>query len=108
MLVDGHAVRSLAELIAACCGNGDYSDIQSSSLEGRMVRPGDTVAYIDLPVNAKNGAAALALDRARQANRIESRLCYCSVFDDCWLAQSDDPTPDPVAQCRPLAHPYRE
>jgi hypothetical protein len=108
ILVDRRPVRTLDELIAACCAKGDYSDISASSLEGRMIRPGDTVPYIDLPVDETNRAAALALDRARRADRIETRLCYCSVFNDCWLAQSDDPTPDPVNQCVPLARPYRE
>jgi hypothetical protein len=108
VLVDGRPVQSLEQLIAACCAKGDYSAVNASSLEGRMVRPGDSVTYIDLPVNEANREAALTLDGARRSKRIITRLCYCSVFDDCWMAQNNDPTPDPVPQCAPVAHPYRE
>jgi hypothetical protein len=108
VLVDGRPVQSLDQLIAACCARGDYSGISTAYLEGRMVRPGDSVTYIDFPVSDANRDAALVLDRARQSKRIVTRLCYCSVFDDCWLARSNDPTPDPVSHCAPVALPYRE
>jgi len=106
--VDGRPVQTLHELIDACCVKGDYSGLSASTLLGRMVRPGDTVPYIDLPANKGNAREVLALDRARQSNRITTRLCYCSVFDDCWIADSRDPTPDPVDQCVAPRRPYKE
>ena len=108
VFVDRHAVRSLHELIDACCTRGDYSGIATSTLYGRMVRPGDSVAYIDFPIRAGNRAQVVALDEARKANRITTRLCYCSVFNDCWIAESTDPTPNAVKQCRPPARAYRD
>jgi hypothetical protein len=108
VLVDGRPVETLNELIHACCVRGDYSGISSSTLQGRMVRPGDTVPYIDFPRAAANGPQLLALDTARKSDRIAARLCYCSVFEDCWIASSRDPTPDPVNQCAASKHPYRE
>ena len=106
--VDGHPVQNLHQLIDACCARGNYSSISTSTLIGRMVRPGDTVPYIDFPIDSGNEEQVAALDRARKANRIATRLCYCSVFDDCWIAASTDPTPDPVNQCRPANVAYRE
>jgi len=108
VFVGGRAVQSLDQLLASCCSKGGYTGITASSLDGRMVRPGDSVTFIDLPVTDANREAALALDRARQSKRIVTRLCYCSVFDDCWIARSDDPTPDPIDHCAPVAQPYRE
>ena len=108
LLVDGRPVQTLHQLIDACCVKGDYSGIATSTLYGRMVRPGDTVPYVDFPLRGSNRAQVVALDTARKASRIATRLCYCSVFNDCWLARSDDPTPDAVNQCTPPARPYRE
>jgi hypothetical protein len=108
VLIDGRPVQTLHQLIDACCLKGDYIGLVSSSLEGRMVRAGDSVSYIDLPVTSANFAQAVTLDQARQKNRIRTRLCYCSVFDDCWMADSRDPTPDAIKQCVPPATPYRE
>ena len=108
VLVDGGAVTNLHELINGCCRKGNYSGLVTSSLNGRMIRAGDTVTYIDLPVSAATFEQAVALDKARQANRIVTRLCYCSVFDDCWMATSTDPTPDSVKQCTAPAKAYRE
>ena len=108
VLVDGRPVQSLDALLDACCGPGDHADLYSSSLEGRMVRPGDSVAFVDYRETPGNRSRLLALDVARLADRVETRLCYCSVFNDCWLAQSDDPTPNPVNSCVAPAKPYRE
>ena len=108
IFVDGRPVKRLAELIAACCGHGNYSGLGSSSLEGRMVRPGDKVSFVSFAVGPETRESAAALDQARQSDRIVTRLCYCSVFDDCWISDSRDPTPDPVNQCAPVKVPYRE
>jgi len=108
VFVDGRPVETLRQLIDACCGKGDYSGMATSTLYGRMVRPGDGVRYIDFPLKAGNVAQVVALDKARKTNRIRTRLCYCSVFNDCWVAESTDPTPNEVRECRPPAKPYRE
>jgi hypothetical protein len=108
VLIDGHPVRSLHELLLACCGQGDDANVSSSTLTGRMVRPGDSVKFVDLEAGKGASDRMSAFDRARQSNRIVTRLCYCSVFNDCWIADSRDPTPDPVNQCAPLKRPYKE
>jgi hypothetical protein len=106
--VDGRPVEGVAQLLRGCCGRGDYAAVSTSTLRGRMVRPGDSVDYVVFADASGSDAAAAAFDRARQSDRIVTRLCYCSVFDDCWVADSRDPTPDPVKQCGPVASPYRE
>ena len=73
-----------------------------------MVRPGDKVSFVSFAVGPETRESAAALDQARQSDRIVTRLCYCSVFDDCWISDSRDPTPDPVNQCAPVKVPYRE
>ncbi len=107
ILVDGKPVRDLEGLIAACCGQDNVAGFSASSLEGRMVRPGDTVAYVEFrPASAAD--ERLPALSGRNSDRITTKLCFCSVFDDCWIAASHDPTPNPVKACVPPAHPYRE
>jgi hypothetical protein len=106
--VDRRPISTLQQLLDACCTKGDYSGLSSSTLQGRMVRSGDTVAFIDFVKSASNDEQVLSLDRARRAGRITTRLCYCSVFEDCWIADSRDPTPDPVNQCTAPKIAYRE
>jgi hypothetical protein len=109
LLVNNRPVEHLSQLIEACCsGRGDYSKIENSSLMGRMVRPGDVVHYIVLPMTPTNAPAFAALERARRSDQIVTKLCYCSVFDDCWMADSRDPTPDPVQQCPMPQHPFKD
>lgn len=108
ILVDGHPVETLEGLVDACCGKGNYAGFSASSLEGRMVRPGDTVGYLDFRPASATDERLKGLTGSRNATRITTRLCYCSVFDDCWIAASDDPTPNAVKSCLPPAHPYRE
>lgn len=108
ILVDGRPVRNLSQLIEACCGLVRYEGTLTSTLRGRMVRPGDTVGYISLPKSGPNAAATLALDRARQSDRIVTRLCYCSVFEDCWTSDSTNPNPTPVDSCVPPKTPYTD
>ena len=108
LLVDDRPVGSLSELLRACCGGNDYSGLATSTLLGRMIRPGTTIAYVNMPPG-RSQAATDALDRARVQDRIEARLCYCSVFDECWTVSSKGSArPVPVRQC-PMPQPqYRE
>jgi hypothetical protein len=32
-------------------------------------------------------------------SRIEMSICYCSVYDDCWIARRQSPVQEPVARC---------
>lgn len=108
ILVDRRPVQTLEDLVDACCGKGNYAGFTASSLEGRMVRPGDSVTYVDFRPASGDDARLEALTGAGNATRIVTRLCYCSVFEDCWTAVSEDPTPNPVKSCAAPAHPYRE
>jgi hypothetical protein len=98
--VDGRPVSNLSELLKACCTARDYSGLTTSTLLGRMLRPGEEVNYISLKPTAATIEAATQLDEARQKNRIAATLCYCSVFDECWTATSTGAVrPVTVKQC---------
>ncbi|MFL6829031.1 MAG: hypothetical protein ACJ8D5_00240 [Sphingomicrobium sp.] len=109
ILVDGRPVPDLRALLDACCGKLDFEGLGTSTLLGRMIRPGEEYAYILMPAQARTQAAVRALNVARQSDRIETRICYCSVFGDCWTQNSrTSQSPKAVEQC-PMPQPqYRE
>jgi hypothetical protein len=107
--VDGRPVGSVRELLAACCGApADFRGLVTSTLLGGMIRPGESVSWIRMPVDAANLAAATRLDQARKAGRIQTRICYCSVFDECWSRGDGDRRPQPAAQCPAAQTLYTE
>lgn len=55
--------------------------------------------------NDTNAELWRAVDMARQTGRIQMRACYCSVFDECWIAETNVFPPTPVASCEPGASP---
>jgi hypothetical protein len=67
----------------------------------RVLAPGETVTLLD----TRDPALVRALLAAVARDRIGLAACYCSIFDDCWLAESGDPPrdPAPVDACPAIA-----
>ena len=109
MLVDNKPQPDFAAVLRACCGDPrKFSNPVTSTLLGDMIRPGERVNYLELRATRQNLASLIAVDKARQT-RIVTRLCYCSVFGDCWfMTSTDEQPPRKVAQCAPVATMYRQ
>lgn len=71
----------------------------SQPMSERFIAPNTEVLALRWPRTEENAALWAALDRARQTGRITVSACYCSVFDDCWLAQTRQFPPQEVASC---------
>jgi hypothetical protein len=96
-LFDGKPVRET--FLADCCGASSMEGVISSSLDGTMLRAGKRIDYFQYSRTPANSAAFERLDQVRKAGRLVTRLCYCSVFDECWERSSRDDRPRPVEQC---------
>ncbi|WP_341631481.1 hypothetical protein [Sphingomonas agri] len=121
MTVNGRPVRDFNTLIDHCCapgllqsasvGSKQFRGIRSgevilSRLRDRMIRPGEAVDAFDWPMTPANQAV---LDRLRSqyaTNAVNTSICYCSVFDDCWVRTDEDRRPVPVKQCPAARVPY--
>ena len=108
---NGRPVRNDRELLAACCGlepgmlpsiadaHGDPAEtkriakisLSSSNLAGRVMVARDGDFFLTLPLSDPSAPVFDKLNTARQ--KVEMRVCYCSVFDECW--RSDLKTMDP-------------
>jgi hypothetical protein len=103
LLHDGTPVRDIDELLARCCaGDGgaaarDQLQFLSSGIQRRVVGADEWIALLRVPQPQPVHPLWNALDRER--HRMELRVCYCSVLDDCWVLDSTEDEPEPVRQC---------
>ena len=121
--VDGHPVPDFKTLVDRCCGAGllrssqrstkqfrgnGSGEVITSTLHDRMIRPGEAVEAFDWPMTPVNQPAIDKLKAGFASNRINTSICYCSVFNDCWLRTDDNRRPSAVKQCPMPAVPYRQ
>lgn len=96
LLLNGEPVRDWEHAVRQVRGDVT-APVGRSFVSGRVLRPDETINLISTADAelARRFQAAIA----DPANSIT--YCYCSIFDDCWLADSrrDLQNPEPVENC---------
>jgi hypothetical protein len=106
--VDGRPVSDFNELLEACCGGKADARIASSTLLNRMIQAGQSLEYVIAFGPAVESPPGKALIQASATDRIVTSICYCSVFEECWVnSSSRDSRPRRVAACPIPAVQYR-
>lgn len=85
---DGKPVRGVRELVAACCSTGSDSPglaWRLSSANGEILRPGEEKNFLYI---RKVDDKALWARVNEAQNKVAVKVCYCSVFDECWVMSS--------------------
>ncbi|MFC5478512.1 hypothetical protein [Massilia suwonensis] len=106
---DGKPVGNLTELLQKCC-SAEPEEARNldarGGIAGSLIRPGAMVQMFDWSETATPSPALLALHK--QMDKISWSTCYCSVFDDCYVTNSDDDTkPRAIEQCTLPAKTFR-
>jgi hypothetical protein len=86
VIVDDKPQLSWAQALESLIGPINTT-FGSSTLGGRVIRAGETVYPLTLmgePAQRLEDALSGSADRSQ---RIAMRICYCSVFDQCWLKE---------------------
>jgi hypothetical protein len=100
---DGKPMKNWHEVLAAL---GFHDGIRSSttSFSGDVIPPSlnRETAIAAIRVNQAEPAAAFKAAVARFAIDV----CYCSVYDDCWIAHWDRPKVDAVDRCEAKEAPF--
>ena len=110
MFWKGQPQPSLAALIHSCCAAAATDlDISYGSTHGIVLRPGQNQYFLTFPRNARNQALLAALRPG--LHNMSFRYCYCSAFNECWLAIDQfggpkDLSPPPVRSCPRPPVPY--
>jgi hypothetical protein len=94
VLVDRRPVRTWNEAVRALTGEGEPRLVYSSFRRGTVLPAGASRTLLTLP----DGDRALVFWREAQT-RLETVTCYCSVYDECWRASSEEEEPRPVRAC---------
>jgi hypothetical protein len=93
--VDGTPLRDWAEVSRALTGQAIPDLVYSSLHGGSVLLPDKTMTVVKIPP----GDAALKFWEQAQTERLSIRVCYCSLYGDCWLSDSHTGEPSSVGAC---------
>jgi hypothetical protein len=86
------------DILGACCSDRPQDlALGYGSVIGEVIRPGENVMFAQIDPAKVPADAWQRFDAER--TKIGVRLCYCSVFDDCWIAGETGDKPRPVEVC---------
>jgi hypothetical protein len=94
VIVDGKPARTWSKVVRGLIDQPDPGLVYSSFGRGRVIPAGATRVLLTLPP----GDPARSFWQAAQT-RLETIVCYCSVYDECWRADSRAKEPEPVRAC---------
>ncbi|MEM9740787.1 MAG: hypothetical protein AAF829_13075 [Pseudomonadota bacterium] len=84
--LDGEQVSDLDQVILDTVGEElafSYETYVTTSLDEKVLAPGESVTVFGVPANQANTGAFL-----RGVNgRVTLATCYCSIHGDCWLSE---------------------
>jgi hypothetical protein len=91
VLVDGKPYRDGLDRIDSLIRKlaGKAIDYNYTNVEPRVIAPGEEIAFLEFD----EPSALHVLDSALKGHSIAMEICYCSVFDDCWLLKRGSVTP---------------
>jgi hypothetical protein len=96
LVLDGEVARDWVQAVDIVGGDAD-SSVSRTFIGGRVLRPEETVEMIR--TTDRDLARLFQAAIARPEKHIT--YCYCSIFEECWLADSrkDLQSPEPVEMC---------
>jgi hypothetical protein len=75
-----------------------------SSIAHNVLAAKENVSFFDVKAEDLSAEDYAAMDRGLQ--KIGFLACYCSVFDECWIADSSKTQPSKVKQCSASRHVF--
>ncbi len=91
-------MKDALSLALACC-EPKKSSYSTSLVVDEVLPAREQINFISLPNTPINDGLWDRVNVERFAVRI--RICYCSVFDECWSRNSEQRRPNRVAECQP-------
>jgi hypothetical protein len=98
MVLDEQPQEDLDTMIKTILGPErafSYDVYKSSNPAGGVMSPDESNTLFAVPWTDATRDLVEAL-----TGRFSIELCYCSVYDDCWLARLNEGEPEEVSQCR--------
>lgn len=95
---DGQPLKSWDDVVMFVAEQTDFG-YNNESVAGRVIRAGDEISIFSISTRSAGNEAVAAFLEAAGQQRITGRLCYCSVFAECWMLQSHARDPEPIQSC---------
>jgi len=114
ILLNGKRISNEDTLLLDCCIDGEHREESSvtlkrltgrtftSTLDGAALTPGQERILFQFDRPDEDGLALAVWDRLNQIrDKLDLKVCYCSVFDDCWItrARAYTQSTEPVRSC---------
>lgn len=101
--VDGRTFKTWGEAMRALLGRDELISYGNSTIMGRTIPAGRSIDMFSLT------ETKLASDINANVDRLEFEACFCSVFNECWTASSQDfDLNREIAGCKPDADSFQE
>lgn len=92
--VDGKPARNWAEVATRLAIHPTWRGARTTTFRAGMVLPtGGRIDLVQLPDSADARMMRTAIDR------VQTWVCFCSLYGDCWENRSDDYEPKRIKQC---------
>jgi hypothetical protein len=95
-LYKGKPMPNPREFLKQCCAGDVKFAFMSAPVTG-VLRPGEKTEFIRLARTEANAPIWEKLGVERWS--VVVRSCYCSIFDDCWVADNRQKRPQQVDEC---------
>jgi hypothetical protein len=105
----GREMTSNRAFLRACCwinGGPSSHDMQANIVSPNVLRAGDAAPFLVLPRSGDADPMWTALDRARL--EVKLSVCYCSVFNECWMTDGRALDPPRVKSCPKDSPPFAQ
>ena len=96
---DKKAFAAASILLQSCC-NMKPEIVLTSPVVGKVLRPGEQIILLQLPLADGIADGWQRLDKARF--EFVYSACYCSTLNECWTIRSDQADPAPVPACKDM------
>jgi hypothetical protein len=96
LTLDGHPMKHWTDVLIALGFSGKLH-LSTSSISGEVIPPSlnRETAIEAIHINDRSVGAAFK----SAVERFKMDICYCSVYDDCWIAHWQVSKADPVESC---------
>lgn len=96
--VDGEPVSSWREVLRPFAGGEPFA-MSNYRIGGSVLAPGEEVTAVAVELKYSSEEILSGFRELASSDRANLRICYCSVFDDCWQYDTLNESAEPVKQC---------
>jgi hypothetical protein len=102
VMYNGNPMSSPRALVDAMLGRAtdrQHPVIITANVIHGVLAAKESISYVDLKPETLSAEDYAAINVGLQTNKLGFLICYCSVFDECWIRESGKTRPSKVKEC---------